>query len=573
MQYNSLMRAIRKTPHYAPLLGTVTLLYVNPRGFSFFSKSRNEGTPEEPTSTAMRKISELWKFDEYSRNALQDIVSSAKNMKSPSTSSEFMQQDSDSKDQNPADKSVINFISGMDKGVKAFLIDITGKSMMGTENQLIQSRSTSTDILDIIPSSVVDDKSKDTLRVLSSLGEKLISQFQSSTEKLTHPFLVNIGILRLAALKSANDEKSPDAVISKEEISEEFLAEAKYFLRYASDVYKECPYIASSDILLNCLDEGSNMSSSVKIPRHVVFLDHLTKNIVVCIRGTGSISDILTDLHYDPKPLRQSGGNNIFSKMIGHLHKSYGNSGAETVYAHRGMADSALALKEGVVKAICIGLSQYKNYGIILTGHSLGAGTACLLSSLINEDIEVRSTTYAFAPPPLISITEEVCPTSPFLNATFKKPVVHCFVNNNDVVTRASHNEFLKLLSAVSCVDKLPWSPKERILKLLKGYLTAEELIQVNIALKGSDVSDFHQYDGVELVIPGQIYWLIPKTRRSDMKLVVSTDKGQSCSEEYDIMKVDDSRKLFCASFLSGDSMVSDHLVTSYMNAMVNLRK
>lgn len=40
----------------------------------------------------------------------------------------------------------------------------------------------------------------------------------------------------------------------------------------------------------------------VKRPRHIVFLDHLTESVVVSIRGTGSISDVLTDLHLDSKP-------------------------------------------------------------------------------------------------------------------------------------------------------------------------------------------------------------------------------------------------------------------------------
>ena len=484
------------------------------------------------------------------------------------------------------------------------------------------------DIYDIIPSSVLDEKTKGYLRELSSLGDRLRSQFEKSTMNLQHPFAINLGLLRLFIMHEAIQEQampeqhtSSSAAVNASAISETFIAEAKYFLRFAADVYDDNPYISSDDILLDQLGEHKKLGENVKIPRHVVFLDHLTQSIVVSIRGTGSVSDVLTDLHMDAQPFLRVQEGHIRAgaaaasaaanseKERGVLYKAFERAAhrmqssidrsfsrhAENraLFAHRGMAESAHTLLPPVVAAIHDAHTRrggrYRNYQIVVTGHSLGAGTGCLLAMLITANTSQAVKTFAFAPPPVIS--QEAYPMDRHISGTNQDPqrlfedlpegglhsncIIHSFINHNDVVPRSSHFELLNMLSAIGSVDALPWTPTERSLLLLRGKLTPEEVEQMKQRLK--DAKNYHQEnEGVELCVPGHVYWLRRQNR-------VSVEKGSSpgtdkdsipptpTGTKYRVHQLSDSRNLFNGYLYTGDSMVADHLVVNYMDAILNI--
>jgi hypothetical protein len=170
------------------------------------------------------------------------------------------------------------------------------------------------DFLDIIPGSIIDDNTKSSLRDLSLVCENIISQYQRTVTTFNHPFLVNLGILRLYSIEQARQTATASLVKTcamkgiggSDAARDVFLAEVRHFMRYADDVYedKSSLYLSPSDFLARELDvrrpqadDDEGGSTLLQHPRYVVFLDHLTQSQVVVIRGTASVSDIITDLH------------------------------------------------------------------------------------------------------------------------------------------------------------------------------------------------------------------------------------------------------------------------------------
>lgn len=112
-----------------------------------------------------------------------------------------------------------------------------------------------------------------------------------------------------------------------------------------------------------------------------VIADHKTSSIVVAVRGSISLRDIFTDLTATSDKFEAEGF-------------------PPDTMAHKGMAIGAeyivKRLKEtGIIDKA---LARYPNYSLVLTGHSLGAGVACLLALKLRPrypDLKV----YAFATP------------------------------------------------------------------------------------------------------------------------------------------------------------------------------
>jgi hypothetical protein len=151
--------------------------------------------------------------------------------------------------------------------------------------------------------------------------------------------------------------------------------------------------------------------------------DHGLKALCFYINGTQGTKDLLHDLNADMIPFQNG-------------------------YAHRGMAESAMYFDKKYKQVIQSTLEEHKSYGLVLVGHSLGAGVAMLLSMLWKKDIE-NLTCVAFAPPAIIS-EELVQGTADYITS---------FINGDDFVPRFSLTSFGKLK------EKVPVDWKERFLK------------------------------------------------------------------------------------------------------------
>ena len=130
---------------------------------------------------------------------------------------------------------------------------------------------------------------------------------------------------------------------------------------------------AGSVLLTSFVDPsgGSDFTGSTKsgVPLvHYISLDHNAKAVVLACRGTLGFEDILADLTCDYDDLIWRG---------------------RTFRVHKGIHASARRLLEGSDGRVLItlqeALREFPGYGLVLTGHSLGAGVAALLGVMLSE--------------------------------------------------------------------------------------------------------------------------------------------------------------------------------------------
>lgn len=144
--------------------------------------------------------------------------------------------------------------------------------------------------------------------------------------------------------------------------------------------------VSIQDILLSSYTDNHLLSSvshsKLHALVHYVTVDHYAEAIVLTCRGTLGLGDVLTDLTCDYKEFV------LPTDSIEHGEEA--NGGHQRTYiAHGGMLEAAqlLAIRKGkVFDAIKKGLESYPHYGLVLCGHSLGAGVASLLSVLWSEE-------------------------------------------------------------------------------------------------------------------------------------------------------------------------------------------
>ena len=98
----------------------------------------------------------------------------------------------------------------------------------------------------------------------------------------------------------------------------------------------------------------------------VLLLDHSTESVVIAIRGTLSFHDIITDLVATPHEVE------LPNQPAFHVHK--------------GMYHTAAWVKQKLDDGILEeAFSKVPNYKLVVVGHSLGSGCACLLAILLKE--------------------------------------------------------------------------------------------------------------------------------------------------------------------------------------------
>ncbi|XP_056152875.1 diacylglycerol lipase-beta [Lampris incognitus] len=112
-----------------------------------------------------------------------------------------------------------------------------------------------------------------------------------------------------------------------------------------------------------------------------VALDHKREAVLVAIRGTLSLRDVLTDLSAECENLPIEGVSG-------------------TCYAHKGMSQAASYIYKKLVNDGILNqaFSIAPEYKLVITGHSLGGGTASLLAILLRNSFPTLQC-YSFSPP------------------------------------------------------------------------------------------------------------------------------------------------------------------------------
>jgi len=184
---------------------------------------------------------------------------------------------------------------------------------------------------------------------------------------------------------------------------------------------------------------------------HYLALDSQSKTALISVKGTSALSDMITDacglpVRFNVTELNENGEADTYS----------------TVSCHEGILDASLALVDDV-QPLVEHLFLPAGYRVLLIGHSLGAGVACMVGKLLRSRIPAlrqeqdflskwlpfqRTTlpleVVAFAPPPMLDLG----------SATATSTYTTSIVNNDDLIPRASISNLVSLLRFLKIVDE-----------------------------------------------------------------------------------------------------------------------
>ena len=129
-----------------------------------------------------------------------------------------------------------------------------------------------------------------------------------------------------------------------------------------------------------------DFTENICVTPWALYVDHELKSVIISIRGSLSLADVLTDML-------------AISEDLG-KHSKYFNFSTEGDFVHTGMWRAAMRIKkildnEKFLESLLLGVNSNSNYhtlpvclnyNLVVVGHSLGAGTASLLSLLLLKD-------------------------------------------------------------------------------------------------------------------------------------------------------------------------------------------
>ena len=156
---------------------------------------------------------------------------------------------------------------------------------------------------------------------------------------------------------------------------------------------------------------------------YAILVDTSKQKVVITIRGTISIEDMVIDLQYKPARLEKV-GSICGTNLDGHC-------------CHKGILARSKWLynqikKTKVLKTLYSEKSPFKDFSLVVCGHSLGAGCASLLAFMVRPAFpSVRC--FAYEPPGGLLDEELAKKSEDFIITTIRQ---------DDIVCRLSHQNF-----------------------------------------------------------------------------------------------------------------------------------
>ncbi|CAI0540110.1 unnamed protein product [Linum tenue] len=278
------------------------------------------------------------------------------------------------------------------------------------------------------------------LETLTTLTETLRFTYSETLGKwpiADLAFGINYLMRRQGNLQVASVYAGSDCVQLK---GPEIVTELKYLLRLLTNciffskkpfpVFLESAGYSQEHVLLQKPKAG------ILMPAFTIIRDEATKHFLLLIRGTHSIKDTLTAVTGAVVPFHHSvlddGG-------ISHLVLGY---------AHCGMVAAARWIAKLSTPCLLKALDEYPEYRVKVVGHSLGGGTAALLTYILREQKMFSSSTcVTFAPGINVSLAA-ACMTWDL--AESGKNFITTIINGSDLVPTFSTASIDDLRSEVT---------------------------------------------------------------------------------------------------------------------------
>ncbi|KAG0556997.1 hypothetical protein KC19_11G094100 [Ceratodon purpureus] len=243
---------------------------------------------------------------------------------------------------------------------------------------------------------------------------------------------ITLGLYKLYSKHSA--EGAVDTVIGAPVVHKNELDDMLEWLGWATAAYENEKSTLASTMKVPEEDIVKVVgTSAVMQPSYYIVVHHQRRCVVMGIRGTYTAKDVLTDLNPHSEPFE--GG-----------------------LAHSGMLAAARWLLQNEGQTLHDVLQANPGFALVLVGHSLGAGTASLLSLLLREAESTTSGPSSNAlkiPPDMITCWGFGCPPCVDLNLANSASFINNVVLQDDVVARVSPAALEDLRSEI---DETDWS-------------------------------------------------------------------------------------------------------------------
>ncbi|WAQ91791.1 hypothetical protein PtA15_15A183 [Puccinia triticina] len=299
------------------------------------------------------------------------------------------------------------------------------------------------------------------------------------------------------------------------------------------------------------------VTSNCQPPRYFILIDKIHQTVIVCLRGTFSLSDVATDLtcdyeNFDPEAFWDSP---CWEEETGDAcelsteKKTCGSKKKQTFRVHKGFLEVSKSLigypitpspsmgktqqPTKFMASIRSALKQQNtdNDGvrtfkkIEFVGHSLGAGVGVMLSLMLADPRTGLSTKRSGLPEGTSIRTYAICPpcTASKGLTELSSKMVKTLIHSNDLVPRLSLNHVLNLKTLIIWIDHFENNPAE--LPLMSTQTTSDgiwkNLLQVYTRLKvfQSQNGDNHQSDASKKVLLEDEVWLIEMRNLLESKI------------------------------------------------------
>ncbi|CAE7426651.1 Dagla, partial [Symbiodinium necroappetens] len=232
--------------------------------------------------------------------------------------------------------------------------------------------------------------------------------------------------------------------------------------------------------------------------------------------------------------------------------------------AHKAMLASARAVLERTRSALNEALKENPGYSLVITGHSLGAGTAILCTILLNVnplDSRPAMKCFAFAPPPVVG---------PLNNPSLRALEIHSFINRADIVPRASLANVFHLGQECMAVDGLELDFLHRFILMRRDPNPENDAEKQALQKVMGTVHDCRQLRKQKdhesfppLFVPGQVYWIEWLGNSGSVQ-----DTPEATAERTPRIHMASAAEFQSLLLRGGTNALKDHLCGNYKEAL-----